>query len=229
MSEKHMTVCIVNGSPKPIADPSVSEYLSALAQARLEADSVLITCVNARQSLLAGGEQGALEAVCSADALLLIFPLYFFCLPGSLMRFLQDYAAYSTDKAGKSRIQRVYALVNCGFPEDGINGEALRVVESFSRAVGARWRFGLMLGGGGMLLGAKDAPFMKNVRAEIDAFFSLVSEDVRAQSEQARETFHASIQFPRRLYFLMGNFGWAMQARRYRLKKRDLYKRPYRP
>ena len=64
-----------------------------------------------------------------------------------MTRFLQDYAAFVKSQERTGKVPRVYAMVNCGFPEDEINGEALRVVESFSRSIGARYRFGLMIGG----------------------------------------------------------------------------------
>jgi hypothetical protein len=74
------------------------------------------------------------------DAILIIFPLYFFCLPGLLTRFLQDYAAFVKSQEEPAKSPASTQWYNCGFPEDEINGEALRVVESFCRAIGAHWR-----------------------------------------------------------------------------------------
>lgn len=67
-----------------------------------------------------------------ADALIFVFPLYIFCLPAILMRFLQDYRRYLTDHTNETGRMLVYAIVNCGFQESDINSEAVRVVRSFS-------------------------------------------------------------------------------------------------
>lgn len=217
---------IINGSPKPDSNPSVSEYLSSLAETRIAGDEISIERCSARKSVLSGSTE-AYSVMMESVAILIIFPLYFFCLPGLLTRFLQDYTAFVKTQESGCKVPRVYAIVNCGFPEDEINGEALRVVESFCRAIGARWRFGLMVGGGGMLLGAKDAPFMKGVMGTIDEYFSLIKNDIITQKDSELQTMRAYVKFPRKLYFMMGNLGWRMQAKSNGLKPRDLYKKPY--
>ena len=101
-----------------------------------------------------------------ADALLIVFPLYFFCLPGMLTQYLDDYAQFI---GVKGKTQKVYTIVNCGFPEPEINTEAIRVMQSFSRHVGASFRFGIGFGSGGMILGAQQAPSARSHgRADAD-------------------------------------------------------------
>lgn len=217
---------IINGSPKVESNPSVSEYLSSLAESRMTGNEISIERYSARKSVLSGSTE-AYTAMLESDAILIIFPLYFFCLPGILTRFLQDYAALVKSQERTGKVPRVYAMVNCGFPEDEINGDALRVVESFCHAIGARWRFGLTVGGGGMLLGAKDAPFMKGVMGTIDEYLSLVKDDIITRKDSELQTMRAYVKFPRKLYFMMGNLGWKMQAKSNGLKARDLYKKPY--
>ncbi len=72
---------IINGSPKVDSNPSVSEYLSALAESRVSNDEIRIERFSARKSVLAGSTD-AFSAMAESDAILLVFPLYFFCLPG---------------------------------------------------------------------------------------------------------------------------------------------------
>ena len=218
---------IINGSPKVDSNPSVSDYLAALAETQIQNGEFRIERFSARKSVLAGSTD-AFSAMAESDAILLVFPLYFFCLPGILTRFLQDYATFVKVQPQSGKVPRVYAIVNCGFPEDEINSDALRVVESFSRAIGAQYRFGLMIGGGGMLLGAKDAPFMKSVMATINEFLSAVQSDSKTQQNSERQTMRAFVKFPRKLYFMMGNLGWKMQAKQNGLKPHDLNKKPYR-
>lgn len=217
---------IVNGSPKPDADPSVSEYLSSLAEKGIADEEIIIERFSARKSVLSGSAE-AFSAMAESDAILLVFPLYFFCLPGILTRFLQDYSAFAETKRQGCKATRVYAIVNCGFPEDEINSDALRVVESFTRVIGAQYRFGLMIGGGGMLLGAKDAPFMKGVMSTIDEYLSLLKDDILSQQDSVHPTMRAFVKFPRKLYFMMGNLGWKMQEKINGLKTQDLRRKPY--
>lgn len=218
---------IINGSPKVDSNPSVSEYLSALAESHVSNDEIRIERFSARKSVL-GDSTEAFSAMAESDAILLVFPLYFFCLPGTLTRFLQDYAAFVKTQPKSGKVARVYAIVNCGFPEDEINSDALRVIESFSRTIGAQYRFGLMIGGGGMILGAKDAPFMKEFMKTIDGFLVDVQSDIIAPSDAGHETMRAFVKFPRKLYFMMGNLGWKMQAKQNGLNAHDLKKKPYR-
>ncbi|MEN6419835.1 MAG: flavodoxin [Clostridiaceae bacterium] len=222
-----MKLTIINGSPKVDGNPSVSDYLSALAETQIQNGAFGIERFSARKSVLAGSTD-AFSAMAESDAILLVFPLYFFCLPGILTRFLQDYAAFVKTQPQSGEAPSVYAIVNCGFPEDEISSDALRVVESFCRAIGAKYRFGLMIGGGGMLLGAKDAPFMKNVMATINEFLLQAQSDITAPQETEQHTMRAFVKFPRKLYFMMGNIGWKMQAKQNGLKPRDLKKKPYR-
>lgn len=222
-----MKLTIINGSPKVNDNPSVSDYLSTLAETKIQNGAFGIERFSARKSVLAGSTD-AFFAMAESDAILLVFPLYFFCLPGILTRFLQDYAAFVKTQPQNGKVPRVYAIVNCGFPEDEINSDALRVVESFCRKIGAKHRFGLMIGGGGMILGAKGAPFMKEFMKTIDGFLSDVQNDIIAPSDAGHKTMRAFVKFPRRLYFMMGNIGWKMQARQNGLKARDLKKKPYR-
>ncbi len=211
-------VVIINGSPRA-TEASTSEFLSQLAEKKFTGEGAQVQRIIARKSLKEDPQRD-FDAMRMADTVIFVFPLYFFCTPGLLIRFLQDFAAYLTDHPGR-HAQRVYAVVNCGFPEPDINAEAIRVIESFSRHIGAEFGFGVGIGGGGMLYGTKDAPFMKPLFAGLDSAFS------RMVQGSAGDNVMLAIHFPRRLYFVMGNFGWKQMAHQNGLKKRELYKRPY--
>ncbi len=216
MSQQHFT--IISGSPRP-SDQSTSAFLSLFADERLTAQGTSVKRIDARKSLK-GDIQEEFAELSTADALLFIFPLYFFCVPGLLMQYLQDYASYRAQHPGNAA-QRVYAVVNCGFPEPEINTEAVRVIESFSRCINASFGFGVMLSCGGMLMGAKDAPFMKPVMAGLDDAFTRMA--IGAEGDNIA----LAPKFPRRLYFMAGNMGWGHMARKNGLKKKDLYRKPY--
>jgi len=227
MSEALKTVAIISASPKTDQKLALSEYLAEWAQAGLSGDTLRVERIQVRRCLQQKSEAEAYETMASADALVLIFPLYFFCLPGMLMRFLQDYAAFLAAREPPRRSPDVFAVINCGFPEPQINEEALRVVQSFSKAIGAAFCFGVLIGGGGMILGAKGAPFMKPTLTKLEAAFARMRQWVLRQGSPSTDTDVVTVKFPRRLYFMMGNLGWRLQSRRYGVKRRELRRRPY--
>ena len=215
----NQSIIILNGSPKATS-MSVSGTLAAQAGRLFEGLGIQTDIIRVRDNLNSGTSAG-FDAMRRADALLLVFPLYFFCLPSMLMRFLEDYADYLSREDRPSPAQKVYALVNCGFPEPDINEEAVRVIKSFAGHIGVTFGFGISLGGGGMFAGAREAPFMKKAIAQLD--------EALAHIAQGTPTGDVSISAPspRRLYYFMGNHGWQSMARKNGLKKKDLYARPY--
>jgi multimeric flavodoxin WrbA len=185
------------------------------------------TLINVRQSITAHKTHEDFESISNADALVIAFPLYIFCMPGILTRFFEDYYKYYVENKNSSKSPRVYAIVNCGFPEPGINLEAVNVIKSFCRHINANFRFGIMLGGGPMLLGAKDAPFMKKAMSSLNNEFSAIANDIMNGSMEERDNAAISSNTPGRIYHFMGNLGWVSSARKNGLKKKDLYKKPY--
>jgi hypothetical protein len=141
-----------------------------------------------------------------------------------LTRFLQDFAvAYPAALKQTS----VYAIVNCGFPEPEINLEAMRVMESFCQHTGRTFGGGVLIGCGGMLIDAQDAPFMKPVFEQIEGLLSRVKDNLNATEPPEAILSNAVAKFPRFLYFLAGNSGWHMMARKNGLRTKELYQKPY--
>lgn len=223
MSSQKKNVVIVNASPK-IGEATVSGALAGMAKDNFT-DDVNVSMIDVRKSFSGRQNEKSFGIMCEADALIFIFPLYIFCLPGMLMRFLQDYCRYREQRQESPRSPKVYAAVNCGFPESNINEEAVRVIKSFCKHTGARFRFGILIGGGGMLLGAKDAPFMKKTMAKINEGFSAAAADIA--SDTPHDNFYIEMNCPRRLYLFFGNMGWKQLAKKNGLKKKGLYAKPY--
>lgn len=218
-------VAVINASPKT-AGKSVSGHLASYAQNLLSGDNLEIRCFSVRESI-AKKTAEAFKYMKEADAFITIFPLYVFCLPGILMRFLQNYHNYTASCPDGAKKAAVYAIVNCGFPEPEINAEAVRVIGSFSEKIGAQFRFGVMIGGGGMLLGSQGSPILKKTMADIDGAFARIKEEIVSGRRGPAENVVTNVRFPRRLYFFMGGIGWVSWARKNRLKKKDLYAKPY--
>jgi len=224
MSETKQKVVLISASPKVDQDWAVSAFLANRGDAYLKNASVSAEVVQVRSSLMHHKTQEAFEIVQAADAIVLVFPLYFFCMPAMLTRFLQDFAgAYPT----ADKESRVYAIINCGFPESGINMEAMRVVECFARQTGRLFLGGVMIGGGGMLIGAKDAPFMRPTFELVDALFVRVARDTLSETPEHGQITESSPKFPRWLYILGGHAGWHSMARKNHIKPKEIRRKPY--
>ena len=221
------TIAIISASPKPSADPSVSSYLADMANELFARNNISPIRIDVRKSNAQERNEADFAAMNKADALLMIFPLYFFCLPGLLMQFLEDYASYREKNRETSTRSNVYAVVNCGFPEPEINEEAVRVIGQFAAAFDAQFRFGVMIGGGGMILGTKEIPPIRNMMEKLCGAFEIM---VRETSEGAviqRQNISLDVKFPRKMYFFMGNLGWNGNAKKNGLKKKEMRRTPY--
>ncbi len=226
MKEKKLVV-FVNGSPKVKAEDSSSELLINMGQEALSSDELEFYKIQIRKSLNSNSTEEDFAMLLKADAIVFTFPLYIFCLPGIMMRFLQDFYGYLKEKGGFSHKVKVFAMVNCGFPEAFINEEAIRVIQSFSRQTGAEFVFGTMIGGGGMLLGAMETPFMKQVKENLRIAYGRMKVSILHGQKDSGDLIATQSSFPMRLYYFMGSRGWFSLAKKNKLKKKDLYRRPY--
>jgi len=219
-------IVLINGSPK-INEESVSGYLVSMLSDRIGADGGSKIIINVRQSLTHRQTQSDFDVISNADSVVIVFPLYIFCLPAMLTRFLEDYYHYYAGTGKTAGHQKVYAIVNCGFPEAEINTEAARVIQSFSRHINAQYRFSILIGSGGMLLGAKGAPFMKKALIKLQNAFDEIKNDSLNDGIQNLENVLINVNFPRRLYFFMGDRGFIHDAHKNGLKKKDMLRKPY--
>ncbi len=224
MSDLKKHVVLLNASPKVNQEEAVSQFLAYRGKACLKDDSLNVQVISVRETLLHRKTEETFLTVQQADALVAIFPLYFFCMPALLTRFLQDFVA---QYPAAEKQTNVYAIVNCGFPEPEINLEAMRVIESFCQHTGRTFGGGLLVGCGGMMLGAQQAPFMKPIFQAIDGLFFRVKLDLESDKPAGKTLLSVAAKFPRFLYFLCGNSGWHMAARKNGLRSKDLYRRPY--
>lgn len=220
-------IVLINGSPKMNRNEAASKLLIDMAGSKINDDTSNKTFIDVRQSISSGKTDQDYEAISKADAIIFAFPLYVFCIPGILMRYLEDYYKFHKQNENIKNSPKVYAIVNCGFPEPDINLEAVRVVESFCHHINAKFQFGVLIGGGGMLLGAKDAPFMKKTMEELNEAFSAIEQDVKSTEIETINNFSIKMNFPRRIYMFAGDKGWIMTAKKNGLKKKDLYRKPY--
>ncbi len=228
MTGNTKNIVLINASPK-VNEASVSGILTEFAENQMKTNGIHTEHIAVRESISRKQTEHDFEIMQKADTLVIAFPLYIFCLPGILMRFLQDYVSYCKQHEITARDVKVYAVVNCGFPEPDINEDAVHVIKSFSEKIGASFRFGVMIGGGGMLLGAKDAPFMKKTMGSLNNAFEKIAKEVQGESYPETENISISMNVPRKFYLFMGGRGWVHSAKKNGLTKKDLYRKPYRP
>lgn len=219
-------IVFISASPKT-AEESLSKYLLETVEGLLSNTLIKKRTIDVRKSITHRTTEEDFGILTQADALVIAFPLYFFCLPGILTRFLEDYLNFMKTHEIQSKPMKVYALVNCGFPEPGINLEAARVIQSFCHHINAHFRFAILIGGGGMLLEAKDAPFLKKTWRNLNDAFAKILQDIQNDTSNAMENICISVKFPRWLYFMMGNRGWKSHMKQNGLTKKDLYRKPY--
>jgi hypothetical protein len=220
---KHAVV--INGSPKLSEKGSFSSFLAQQLSESLRTEKLQVFSYNARAAQKADDLETVFKTMADAEAIVFIVPLYFFCLPGNLMRFLTAFETYLKEVPLKG--VKVYAMVQCGFPEPEICLEAVQVIRYFAKSIGATFRFGTMIGSGGMVPATIDAPFMRKTRTLLMGTLKRIAEDIDLKDNAPIENVPIRVQFPRRLYFMMGNTQWSSMARKSGLKKRDLYRRPY--
>lgn len=220
-------VILINGSPKVNSKEAVSKLLLDMVQNKICDNETNIAFMDIRQSIKEKKTDQDFKIMLMADALVFAFPLYVFCIPGILMRYIEDYYNFYMQSQSNKVSPKVYAIVNCGFPEPDINLEAVRVIKSFCSHINAKFRFGALIGGGGMLLGAKDAPFMKKTMKELNQAFSAIEKDIKSTEIETIDNFSIKMNFPRRLYMFAGDKGWIMTAKKNGLEKKDIYRKPY--
>ncbi len=216
-------IAILDASPK-VGGSSASALFANKAEERMLAKGITVFRANVRASLSKGSTKEDFAELRQADAILVIMPLYIFCLPGVLMRYLQDYEN-SLKEEPSVKSPKLYAVVNCGFPEANINEEAARVIQSFSRAIGGRWGFAVLIGEGGMVVAAQQAPFMLKMFDALGQNFDRMAEDI--DTDTSRPNVSLPPPFPRRLYLMSGNMNWKQEVRKAGLKKNELYAKPY--
>src|ERR1700687_4347165 len=97
-------VVLISASPK-MNEQSVSKEFLIMAGCQIDAEVFNKTFIDVRKSISTHKLSKDFETLSKADVLIISFPLYFFCLPGILIQFLQDYYKYYTDS--RKSIQKV--------------------------------------------------------------------------------------------------------------------------
>jgi hypothetical protein len=152
------TICLVNGSLRGKKASSLA-FLGDV-ESRLPATEYAVKTVTVKAKVRGGYPVETLRELATADALVLVFPLYTYALPGALMRLLEDYCSYVESGNEYNRGAKVYAVVNCGFPKPVIFRECTRTLKNFSRRLSLDWRFAICISGGPVVVMTRRVPLL---------------------------------------------------------------------
>lgn len=166
-------VCLINGSlrGKKASSLVFLNYVNGkLADTEFNKD-----IINVRAKVKEGYPEDILETISRADAIITVFPLFVYGIPGALMRLLEDFCLYAKAN-GYSKGAGIYIVVNCGFYRPEIMAELIRVMKNFSRRLSFNWRFAICMGAGPVAAETVKIPLlnMKYKRA-----FSAIASDIR--------------------------------------------------
>ncbi len=153
------SVCLINGSlrGKKASSLAFLQDVSRRLPDALYRKTVITVRGNATQDYPAETLAGMAEA----DALVFVFPLYGYALPGALMRLLEEFYRYVQSGNTYSRKGKVYVVLNCAYPRpEMITGEAVRVVRNFCRRLSLSWRFAVCIGTGPVVVLTKKMPLI---------------------------------------------------------------------
>lgn len=212
---------LLNGSPR--LSGSTSMKMLDLFKSRPGSDCS-ITVIEAARSILQKKQLRDYPCMAKASAIVIAFPLYVYCLPGALTEFLAGYRDYIRD-TGKQAEQKIYAVINCGFPESRINEDAALVIKHFCAEVHAEYRFSILIGSGGMLQPLKAMPSIHNMWKRIGSAFDQIIRDICSATVCA--DVHINVKLPKKLFFFIGQTNFRVVARMRGIKKKELFRRPH--
>jgi hypothetical protein len=152
-------VCLVNGSLRGRQASSL-EFIKDVSS-KLPDTEYVKTFLTVKAKVTNSYPENMLESMAHADAIIFVFPLHNYGLPGALMRLLEDYNKYIRTGKEYYKKTKVYVIVNCAFPRPADTcGEAIRVIQNFCRRFSLNWRFAICIGTGPVVAMTKKVPFL---------------------------------------------------------------------
>jgi hypothetical protein len=178
------TICFINGSlrGKEASSLVFLNYINdMLADTEFNKD-----IINVRARVKESYPEDNLKIISRADAIIMVFPLFTYGIPGALMRLLEDFYQYAKGH-DYNKAAGIYVVVNCAFPRPEIMGELVRVMKNFCRRLSLAWRFAICMGGGPVAVETVRVPLL-NMRYK--RAFSAIEADIKnGGTEQKNDYF----------------------------------------
>jgi len=171
-------VCLLNGSLR--GENASSLQFMVRVSRRLVRPDFIVERLSVKSG--PGGRYPAetLAVACGADAIIMAFPLFSYSLPGALMAFLEDFYAHVREGGSRRNGAKVFAIINCGFPEPRIMEEAIRVVKNFCARLGLSYRFSIAIATGPVTAMTMKVPLLN---ARLKKAFAGIPRDIAGDGE----------------------------------------------
>ena len=121
-------ICLINGSLRG-KEASSLVFLNYI-RGMLADTEFKVDIINVRAKVKESYLEENLKTISGSDAIIMVFPLFTYGIPGALMRLLEDFYHYAKGN-DYNKVTKVYIVVNCGFPRPEIMGELIRVMKNF--------------------------------------------------------------------------------------------------
>ena len=178
------SICLVNGSLR--GKKASSLELLHDVESRLPDTDYATKIVSVRAKVQGSYPLETLRDLATADALILVFPLFTYGIPGALMRLLEDYCSYAGSGNDYNREAKVYAIVNCGFPRPVIFSECVRTLRNFCRRLSLDWRFAVCISSGPVVVMTKRVPFLD---LKLKRAFAAIASDLKSGDTAPKDDF----------------------------------------
>lgn len=214
-------IVLLNGSPR--VSGSTSMKLLDVLKNRLDSDCKA-TVIEANKSILHKNQLQDYTRMGKAKAIVIAFPLYVYCLPGALIEFLSGYSEY-VNSIGKPAKQKIYAIINCGFPESGISNDAALVIKHFCKEIHAAYRFSILIGSGGMLQPLRIMPSVNKMWRSIGSACDRIVFDMR--DENISMDIHIDSKLPKKLFSFIAQTNFTVIAKKNGINRKEIFRKPY--
>ena len=220
-----MRALLVVGSPRGKASTSLA--LGSRLLRRLEAHGFVVEETAVAAVLGSSERRHALyRAADAADIVIVAFPLYVDQLPAPLIQTLELLADRRQGAMGATPwpgplVQRLVAVVQCGFPETHQNRPAVDIMRRYAKEAGFRWAGALALGMGGAVgrrLPDKPRGMLRNVVKALDLAAASLAAGGDVPEDAA--ALMAEPLMPRWFYILAANWGFRSRMRKSGARKR---------
>ena len=229
---------LIVGSPK-IKHRSTSDVLGAYLLEKMKSAGWKTESLTLKRSLVR--EKGQIElcsAVDRADLIIFAFPLYIDSLPFLVTKALEVIANHK-NKSQVKKPQRVFTIINNGFPEPHHNSLALAICRRFADRCGFNWAGALAMGAGEALCSGQElndtkrtGPPVKHVSKALDIAGEQLSKG-KAVGPSVQNLISESpipmVPFGiwRWMFTNLGGRWWKQQALENNVLKEELYAKPY--
>lgn len=223
-----MNVCLINGSPR--GDKAFSKKMIDYISEKMNENGLETDIINVPLNAERKDYKGAVKTMTEADAIVICYPIYVFCLPGSLMRLLEEYHGY-VNSGAEYKKAIVYSVVNCGFPEPSVNAEGIRVIKNFCRREKLTYGYSISLGCGPFIDQTREVPLLKNnsikVNKELSRMTTHCIDCLKSRICKEEKDVFFKPNIPKLLVLRGGGKGWLEAAKKNGLTEQDLYARPH--